>query len=238
MRKSATTIAATAATIAAIASCSSPSDKSPDAAPFKTEGFHASQQWTPTNSLDLKSAEGTFVRAFFDSFARIREDEDTTVQSIPGLVTALDESSISAIDTVVRADRSETPSPLQVGVVTRAVTSARTVGRLTLVSVCEVRKNSKIRIGSDSLARMSQRTLSLLLEKTGSNPPPTDQSGPRNFPITNVFGSWKAQYPGAWDYGYDNKDVDNCDAFANSIPTEPFIDETDLVPAPPSPGWP
>lgn len=222
-----------------------PTSGSPAAPPGKRlpPDLNMSFRWSPTNVLDLKSSEGTFVRAYTESFELAFEGQSME-WGYPGFAAASPPGTDERIRLV--ASNSQT---------------SRIVNTLFLFPLRreDAADRSRLTICRSELLSIEQRSdgggvewrnvrfpwgppVTIEFVRTGQRLPPADRRGTQTTPLTSMFGSWKVSYFDRLGVGPENRaDVVAC----NALPPNPDLPragvETGPEPwpvLPPSPGWP
>lgn len=200
-------------------------------------------RWIPTNVLDLGTSEGSFVRAYTESFELAFEGQSMSwgypgfaAASPPGTderirLVASDSQTSRVVNTLflrpLRREDSEDRSRL-------------TICRSELLSI-EQRSDGES-VAWRNIGNRWAYPITIEFVRTGQRLPPLDQRGSEVTPATSMFGSWKVAYFDRLGVGSEN----NADILAcNALPPNPDLPrvgvETGPEPwpvLPPTPGWP
>lgn len=200
-------------------------------------------RWVPAGGLDFMSSEGTFVRAYVESFELASEGQSTE-WGYPGFV----EASPTGIDEQVKLVTGNSFNRKVVSTVfyrpLRRVVSGAT-SRLVLCrsESLSIEQRSPSR---DSVWRRIGKPwgYAVIIEFTRSanGGPPAKQEGDRRAPSHSVFGDWHVTFYDRLGMGPENRaDTVACDA----LPPNPDLPAVgvEMGPQPwptlpPSPGWP
>lgn len=199
--------------------------------------FDMTYRWIPGPVVEVNGPEGTFVRAFVESFELANAGESLQ-WGYPGFADAAP-SNISQMITVYPPE----VSALEPGVGTTFYTALRREdsGDWTRIVLCRYSYQS-VR-GADSPVwrsrTMPARPVEIDLVRTGATPP-VRPNGPGRTSNRNVFGGW---YVTRFDfmaiYPIATADQQACDASTPAdLPRREPIDQAQPWPTmPPSPGW-
>ncbi len=155
-------------------------------------GFDTTFRWSSTPVLDPQSDEGTFVRAYVESF-EIANAGASVEWGYPGFA----EASPSNIDQMVTAYPSEvSEARRQVG--TAFYTGLRRVDDAdwTRIVLCRQGYRSVERDGTWAVGYDTSRPVEIDIRRIGDRPPAAPQGGQRT-PETDVFGGW---YTSRYDF--------------------------------------
>ncbi|SDU52570.1 hypothetical protein SAMN04488548_1341841 [Gordonia westfalica] len=160
-------------------------------------GFDTTFRWSSTPVLDPQSAEGTFVRAYVESF-ELANAGSSVEWGYPGFADA----SPSNIDQMVTAYPSEvteagvSEARRQVG--TAFYTGLRRVDDVdwTRIVLCRQGYRSVERDGSWAIGYDTSRPVEIDIRRTGDRPPAAPRGGQRT-PEADVFGGW---YTSRYDF--------------------------------------
>lgn len=229
------------------------------------ELFKYSSRWIEGPTLNLQSPEGTFVRAFIESMARISKGRGSGEAAIadagyPGFLAVFEKYTVS----VQQLDKS---SLLVYGRGLRSagypivgtnyyepIKSTHHAGWYT-VTIChygsltanDLQDGRFSSFGSDASKTSGLEILTFgpdpLLPPDRQIAPKADQHGPSNTPSDNVFGTWVLIKD---DLVGTPADKAACTKLAPGTPTDwpagsavgPYIRTSPPPTLPPSPGWP
>ncbi|GAC00097.1 hypothetical protein GONAM_12_00520 [Gordonia namibiensis NBRC 108229] len=200
-------------------------------------------RWAPAESLDLMSAEGTFVRAYTESFELAFEGQSTE-WGYPGFVDASPEG----IDEQVTKVMSNSATRKVVNTVFYRPLRRVDNGATSRLILCRSESQS---INQRSPSRDSvwkkigepwgyPVTIEFTRSEGGS--PPAKQEGTRRAPSHSVFGDWRVIFYDRLGVGPENRaDIVACDALPPNpdLPVVGVEEGSQPWPTlPPSPGWP
>ncbi|WP_143695336.1 hypothetical protein [Williamsia sp. 1135] len=222
-----------------LAACGSATIPSPPTTPSTTEhqqprGIDQSFRWITTPEFDPLSSEGTFVRAYVESYELAR-DGIGTGWGYPGFADA----SPPDIDMMLKLD--------QLGLSFTSTRYYRMLSRQsdsisTRITLCRYGESSiRQEDGWEHGAWPPQPVL--IAFDTGGSPPPEGERGRFRAPTTDVFGDWKVTEFDllADDIAGQPTLSQQCDDNLTGLPTlpaEPYPRAEPVPPLPPSPGWP
>lgn len=231
--------------VLAVASCSTA--RVPEAAPSSSvpvsehipPDFDTTYRWIASPVLDLLGPEGTFVRAYVESFELANAGE-----SVSWGYNGFEQASPSNIATMIAFYPSDV-SASRPGVGTTFFTALRRLdnGDWTRIVLCRYGYHS-VRDGSDPVAAWRSETdaprpVEIDFRRLAA-PPPTVTRGTQRTPDGNVFGSW---YTTRYDFSavYPTP-TDDQRACAANVPAEVPQREPAQGARPwpamaPSPGW-
>lgn len=236
-----------------VAGCGVPQDSATDsdvsraAAPSEVAGMppnlNIAFRWVSGDALDLMNAEGTFVRAYTESFELASEGQSAE-WGYPGFV----EASPADIDEQVKSVMGNSFNRKVVSTVfyrpLRRVDSG-TTSRLILCrsESLSIEQRSP---SPDSVWRKIGKpwgyTIIIEFTRSANGRPPAKQEGARRAPSHSVFGNWHVTFYDRLGMGPENRaDTVACDA----LPPNPDLPAVgvEMGPEPwptlpPSPGWP
>ena len=205
--------------------------------------LNMSFRWSPTNVLDLASPEGTFVRAYTESFELAFEGQSMD-WGYPGFAAASPPGTDERIRLVAgNSQTSRVVNTLFLSPLRREDTADRsrlTICRSELLSI-EQRSDGG---GAEwrNLRYPWAYPITIEFVRTGQKLPPVDQRGSEITPFTSMFGSWKVSFFDRLGMGPENR----ADHIAcNALPPNPDLPRVGVETAPepwpvlpPSPGWP
>lgn len=205
-------------------------------------GFDVTFRWTADDQFDPLSAEGTFVRAYVESFV-IANSGQSMSWAFPGFL----EASPQGIEKEVLEVSSEVATNQLIGTSVFSALSRKNRGQLTRVVLCEFGFKSSLDYTSHgSFWRTYPRySWATVIEFTRSGKePPARQRGDARRPSDNVFGDWKVtdfEYLAVGKEYYP--EMEGCDAKPRpaGVPPEEELrgtGPTPRPPEPPTPGWP
>ncbi|ATD70806.1 hypothetical protein M0655_03730 [Gordonia amicalis] len=200
-------------------------------------------RWVPGSALDFMSGEGTFVRAYVESFELAFQGQSAE-WGYPGFVDA----SPRGIDEQVKEVVSNSSTRKVVNTVfyrpLRRVDSGAT-SRLILCR-SEILSIEQRFPSRDSEWRKIGKPwgypVTIEFTRSANGSPPEKQQGARRAPSYSVFGNWHVTFYDRLGVGRENRaDIVACDALPSN-PDLPAVGvETGSQPwptLPPSPGWP
>ena len=200
--------------------------------------FDTTFRWIPGDVLDLSAPEGTFVRAFVESF-EIANAAQSTSWGYPGFSDAAP-SNIAQMLTVYPSKVSEAkPS---VGTVFFTALRREDNAYGTRIVLCRYGYSS-VRDGSGTSAWSSRVDAPRPVEidfRQQAAAPPVKVHGSQRTPGADVFGGWYAsRYDLAAVYPTPSADQQACAAqVPASVPNRPARHGAQpWAPMPPSPGW-
>ncbi|WP_244176227.1 hypothetical protein [Gordonia lacunae] len=200
-------------------------------------------RWIPTNVLGLETPEGSFVRAYTESFELAFEGQSME-WGYPGFAAASPPGTDERIRLVASdSQTSRVVNTLFLRPLRREDSDDRSrliVCRSELLSI-EQRSDG----GGVTWRNIGNRwayPITIEFVRTGERLPPADQHGPQTTPFTSMFGSWQVSFFDRLGMGPENR----ADHIAcNALPPNPDLPrvgvETGPEPwpvLPPSPGWP
>lgn len=238
------TLAAVLCAVLALAGCGS-ARESGTAVPEPSQAsdhvppdFNTTFRWIPSAALDLSAPEGTFVRAFVESF-EIANAAQSTSWGYPGFSDAAP-SNIAQMLTVYPSKVSEaTPS---VGTVFFSALRREESAFGTRIVLCRYGYSS-VRDGEGPSAWSSRVDTPRPVEidvRQQASAPPVKVRGSARTPGANVFGGWYAsRYDFAAVYPTPTADQQACVAqVPAAVPNRPARHGAQpWAPMPPSPGW-
>lgn len=238
------TLSAVVCAVLALAACQMPRESGqavPEAAQASDHipaDFNTTFRWIPNDTLDLSAPEGTFVRAFVESF-EIANAAQSTSWGYPGFAAAAP-SNIAQMLTVYPSKVSEAkPS---VGTVFFSALRREDHPFGTRVILCRYAYSS-VRDGEGTSAWNSRVDAPRPIEidfRRQSDTPPIKARGSERTPDGNVFGGWYAsRYDFAAVYPTPTADQRACAAQGpTSVPNRAATRGAHpWAPMPPSPGW-
>ncbi len=200
--------------------------------------FNTTFRWIPSNVLDLSGPEGTFVRAFVESF-EIANAAQSTSWGYPGFFDAAP-SNIDQMITVYPSKVSDArPS---VGTVFFAPLRRVEIPGGTRIVLCRYGYSS-VRDGKGDVAWNSRVDAPRSVEvdfRQQDAAPPVKVHGSERTPGVNVFGGWYAsRYDFAAVYPTPSADQQTCASnVPASVPNRAAArGEQPWTPMTPSPGW-
>ncbi|WP_461665203.1 hypothetical protein [Gordonia sputi] len=215
----------------AVSAAPAPSDHVP-------ADFNTTFRWIPSDTLDLSGPEGTFVRAFVESF-EIANAAQSTSWGYPGFSDAAP-SNISQMITVYPSKVSEAkPS---VGTVFFSALRREDSEYGTRIVLCRYGYSS-VRDGSGASAWSSKVDVPRPVEidfRQQAAAPPVKVRGSERTPGADVFGGWYAsRYDFAAVYPTPTADQQACASnVPASVPNRAAArGEQPWAPMTPSPGW-
>ncbi|MDH3009900.1 hypothetical protein [Gordonia alkanivorans] len=221
----------------------STSSSQPSVADRLPPRLQTSYRWFETDVLDLASSEGTFVRAYTESFELSFEGQSPQ-WGYPGFV----EASPSDIDEKVTFVPSESSHNDVVSTLFFRPLRRVDDGPNVRIVLCRSEIFSiapSARGGSQEWRNVHAQwgfPVTIDLTKSGDVLPPADQAGPAPAPGRSVFGSWKVTDFDRLGVRPENSaDIVACDALPDNpdIPRIDMYSGPDPVPTLPSyPGWP
>ncbi len=200
-------------------------------------------RWVPTNVLDLASPEGTFVRAYTESFELAFEGQSME-WGYPGFAAASPPGTDERIRLVAsNSQTSRVVNTLFLSPLRREDTADRsrlTICRSELLSIEQRSDGGGIQWRN--IGDPWAFPISIEFIRSGEKLPPADQHGSQITPSKSMFGSWKVSFFDRLGMGRENR----ADHIAcNALPPNPDLPrvgvETGPEPwpiLPPSPGWP
>ncbi len=199
-------------------------------------------RWIPTNVLNLASADGTFVRAYTESFELAFEGQSME-WGYPGFAAASPPDTDERIRLVAsNSQTSRVVNTLFLSPLRREDTANRT--RLTICrsELLSIEQRSDAGVEWRNIGKRWSFPITIDFVRSGRQMPPVDQHGAQVTPSTTMFGSWKVSYFDRLGVGSENRaDIVAC----NALPPNPELPrvgvETGPEPwpvLPPSPGWP
>ncbi|MBD0863783.1 hypothetical protein IA539_21645 [Gordonia sp. zg691] len=226
---------------AGLAACAAPEAAEPAArAPALEDahtppGFDTTFRWTATGVLDPHSAEGTFVRAFAESFELANAGRSAD-WGYPGFADAAP----SNIDQMVTAYPAEASSVRrQVGTAFYRGLRRTDEGEWTRIVLCRDGYRSIERDGEWTVGFDMPRPVEIDIRRAGDQPA-TGPLGGRRAPESDVFGGWFApRYDFAALYPTPTADQKDCAATRPAgIPHWlPMASDDPWPTMPPAPGW-
>ena len=236
--------------LASCAACGSPtglggtstSPSALSAADRLPPNLETSYRWFPTDVLDLASPEGTFVRAYTESYELSFEGQSSQ-WGYPGFV----EASPADIDERVRFVPSDSYSNNVVN--TQFFRPLRRIddGDHSRIVLCRSEIVSIAPLARDgsrewrNAYRQWNFPVTIDFTRSGDAVPPADQAGSEPAPHRSMFGSWKVTNFDRLGVGTDKSaDVVACGALPDNpdIPRADMYSGPDPVPTlPPSSGW-
>lgn len=200
-------------------------------------------RWVPANVLDLMSPEGTFVRAYTESFELAFQGQSAE-WGYPGFVDA----SPKDIDAQVKAVVSNSSTRKVVNTVfyrpLRRVDSGAT-SRLILCRSESLSIEQRFPSRDSEWRRIGKPwgyPVTIEFTRSANGNPPEKQQGASRAPSKSVFGNWHVTFYDRLGVGPENRaDIVACDALPPN-PDLPAVGvEKGTQPWPtltPSPGWP
>ncbi|MEO9328239.1 hypothetical protein [Gordonia aurantiaca] len=198
-------------------------------------GLDITFRWPSTPVLDPQSSEGTFVRAWVESF-ELATAGASPVWGYPGFV----EASPSNIDQMITAYPTEvTPDRRQVG--TAFYTGLRRVDDVdrTRIILCRHGYRSVQHAGRWAIGFDTPRPVEIDIRRVGDEPNAAPRGGERT-PGTDVFGGWyTSRYDFAALYPTPTADQKACDATTPAALPRwlPAEGDQPWPTAPSVPGW-
>ncbi|WP_084817181.1 hypothetical protein [Gordonia sp. HS-NH1] len=199
-------------------------------------------RWIPTSMLDLASSEGTFVRAYTESFELAFEGQSME-WGYPGFAAA----SPPGTDERIRLVASNSQTSRVVNTLFLRPLRREDIDDRSRLTIC---RSELLSIEQRSDAGVEWRNIgdpwafpiTIELVRTGERLPPADQHGSQITPSTSMFGSWRVSYFDRLGVGPENRaDVVAC----NALPPNPDLPRLGVEPGPepwpvlpPTPGWP
>lgn len=177
--------------------------------------IHYSDQWVSTPAVDLMSADGTFIRAFFEAVDVQRNNSNGMKGSYPGFSKA-NETGRNDSDV---GDDEDIYGYAGRWVLNFTINPDNTATAIVCEYMSVKTDTREANIGESDI---------LTYRRVGAAPP-TDQKGPARAPATSVFGDWYAS-------GYEflqSPDVKK-NATGCLPPNQPPIDKGSVS----MPGWP
>ncbi len=199
-------------------------------------GIDLSFRWITTPEFDPLSSEGTFVRAYVESYELAR-DGIGTEWGYPGFADA----SPPNIEQMLKTN--------QLGVDYRATQFYRLLRRLsgpssTTITLCRYGEGTVFSKKAWWYSSWKPIPISITFT-TADADPPAGERGSRRAPALNVFGGWKTTsfelFP-ADSYDVQPSLVQQCQDDVRGLPLlpphKPQKQSDPFTPLPPSPGWP
>ena len=230
----------------AISSCGS--SDSPDVgvttpahSAVRPPGFDVTFRWVGNDEFDPLSAEGTFVRAYVESFYLAREGQSTK-WAYPGFVNA----SAPGIEQRVRAIPSESAEGGLVGTSVFVASRRERLGPQDQIVLCEYGYASSDNSGGAGAWTTYPKSAvpSVITFTRSGQAPPARQRGAAREARLDVFGGWRADHFEFAAVGRDNSaELEICRTHPvpeGVLPEDAVrgIGPTPRPPEPPSPGWP
>lgn len=224
-----------------LTSCSASTTPKPSSLPSPTEhqqprGIDLTFHWMTTPEFDPLSPEGTFVRAYVESYELAR-DGIGTEWGYPGFADA----SPPNIENMLKTN--------QLGVYYRATQFYRLLHRLsgpstTTITLCRYGEGTVFSNGAWWHSSWEPIPIRITFTTAGA-PPPAGERGSRRAPALNVFGGWKTTsfelFPSD-SYDVLPSLIQQCQDDTRGLPplppNKPQKQPAPFSPLPPSPGWP
>lgn len=206
-----------------------PNDRIPPA-------FDVTFRWTPGNIVDLPSPEGTFVRAFVESF-ELANAGQSVEWGYPGFVDASPSNIAQMIGVYPPAESTDQPA-----VGTAFFTGLRRSddADLTRIVLCRYGYRS-IRVGDGRWSSATDAPRPVEIDfRRGGRGPVTGGAGTARTPNGDVFGGWYVtRYDFSAVYPTATPDEKACaDSVPDDVPIRQAAEGHEPWPAmPPSPGW-
>lgn len=213
-----------------------------DRPPGLPPGFDVTFRWVADDVFDPLSAEGTFVRAYVESFL-IANSGESMAWAFPGFL----EASPQGIENEVLEVSSQAATNKLVGTSVFSALNRVDEGQLTRIVLCEFGFKSSLDYTSHgsfwrTYPRYSWTTV-IEFSRSGKAPPAV-QRGDARRPSADVFGDWKVadfEYLAVGDEYHPDMAGCNAKPRPAGVPPEAElrgIEPTPRPPEPPSPGWP
>lgn len=204
-------------------------------------GFDVTFRWPANDRFDPMSAEGTFIRAYVESFYLAQEGQSLS-WAYPGFVDA----SPSDTEAKVRALPSQSASSKLVGTSTFSVLSRLQRGNRTRVVLCEFGYHSSVdSSGAKRWRTHPKSSLASIIEFSRlGQAPPAGQRGIARRPDSDVFGDWKVDdFEFLASAGGFPEEAEGCNAepLPSGVPAEAEVRGSGPMPRSPQPqdpGWP
>lgn len=239
-------VALAAAAMIALFLTSCRNEQPPQSAPNWEDKRHSTRSWIPNPTADLMSPEGTFIRAFVESWEAAQIAPGDGIDAIqaggyPGFDHALNNAwKPEEIGGTVRLQN------ISVGTLYREIVELRHVGDQYTAGVCtypslladQLPDGQYKSNGSAELGRGEWITFGPdpKLADGQQHSPMANQKGGAKRPVDNVFGTWVTTR-----VDIAATDLPQCNKLAPGTPDDwpkPYIRTNPPRTLPPDPGWP
>lgn len=215
--------------------------KPPSQNVVRPPGFDVTFRWVGNEIFDPLSAEGTFVRAYVESFYLANEGQSTK-WAYPGFVSA----SAAGIEQRVRRVPSESAEGGLAGTSVFVVANREQVGLRTRMTLCEFGYASSDNSGGAGAWTTYPKSAvpSLITFTRSGQAPPARQRGAAREAQEDVFGGWRVDEFEFVAVGREfSSELERCQAHPvpAGVPPEEELrgtGPTPRPPEPPTPGWP
>ncbi|WP_461416863.1 hypothetical protein [Gordonia sp. GN26] len=207
--------------------------------PPQPPGLDVTYQWVGNPVFDPLSPEGTFVRAYVESFILAQEGKSTS-WAYPGFVNA----SPPGVEDQVRQIPSQSEAGGLVGTSTFSLLSREDTGPQTRLVLCEfgyqsTRDRSH---GGWFTTPIQSWTTVISFDRSGAAPP-SGQKGSARRPDRNVFGEWRVEefeHLAIGDRYRSEMEGCNRQPLPSGVPEPDSVEGEGSTPKPPArqfPGW-